>query len=286
MKYELDLHHSYYYYTSVTTPPLALNYKRPRKLTEFLSKKTKESAQFPPLCAGFCGISGGASCTPRRRRSRSAIAPPATRRHRLASMVVSTHVHEDGEWVVVPSTTELVARITVRTKRIAKSAFDDMCVRVTRLARDPKKLVRHLLVLMVVSCVLGSVASFAAARLGSHGHAEFNPWQVLDLPPHSDRKEIVRAYRRLTFVIMGDACHCGSARADARKLLAKKAFDVLTALSYAHKSCRDDYRQAACWQHANERWQAARIRTIARHVPACVLAFEDEAEMLRTSAYK
>ena len=85
---------------------------------------------------------------------------------------------------------------------------------------------------------------------------------------------------------MGDACHCGSARADARKLLAKKAFDVLTALSYAHKSCRDDYRQAACWQHANERWQAARIRTIARHVPACVLAFEDEAEMLRTSAYK
>ena len=45
-------------------------------------------------------------------------------------------------------------------------------------------------------------------------------------------------------------------------------------------------RQAACWQHANERWQAARIRTIARHVPACVLAFEDEAEMLRTSAHK
>ena len=66
---------------------------------------------------------------------------------------MSTHVHEDDEWVVVPSTTELVARITVRTKRIAKSAFDDMCVRVTRLARDPKKLVRHLLVLLVVSCV-------------------------------------------------------------------------------------------------------------------------------------
>ena len=75
----------------------------------------------------------------------------------------------DDEWVVVPSTTELVARITLRTKRIAKSEFDDMCVRVARRARDPKKLVRHLLVLMVVSCVLGSVASFAAARLGSHG---------------------------------------------------------------------------------------------------------------------
>ena len=285
MKYELDLHHSYYYYTSVTTPPLALNYKRPRKLTEFLSKKTKESAQFPPLCAGFCGISGGASCTPRRRAISLGHRTTSHKASLPGPMVVSTHVHEDGEWVVVPSTTELVARITVRTKRIAKSAFDDMCVRVTRLARDPKKLVRHLLVLMVVSCVLGSVASFAAARLGSHGHAEFNPWQVLDLPPHSDRKEIVRAYRRLTLVIMGDACHCGSAGADARKLLAKKAFDVLTALSYAHESCRDDYRQAACWQHANERWQAARIRTIARN-PACVLAFEDEAEMLRTSAYK
>ena len=202
-------------------------------------------------------------------------------------MVVSTHVHEDDEWVVVPSTTELVARITVRTKRIAKSAFDDMCVRVTRLARDPKKLVRHLLVLMVVSCVLGFVASFAAARLqGSHSLAEFDPWSVLKLSSHSDRKEIVRAYRHLESMIHGDTCHCGEARADARKLLAKKAFDVLTALSYAHKSCRDDYRQAACWQHANERWQAARIRTITRHVPACVLAFEDEAEMLRTSAYK
>ena len=196
-------------------------------------------------------------------------------------MVVSTHVHEDDEWVVVPSTTELVARITLRTKRIAKSAFDDMCVRVTRRARDPKTLVRHLLVLLVVSCVLGSVASFAAARLGSHGHAEFNPWQVLDLPPHSDRKEIVRAYRQLTFVIMGDACDCGSARAEARKLWAKKAYDVLTALSYAQESCRNDYRQAACWQHAATWWQAARTRTFERD-PACVLAFEDEAEMLRT----
>ena len=196
-------------------------------------------------------------------------------------MVVSTHVHEDDEWVVVPSTTELVARITLRTKRIAKSAFDDMCVRVTRRARDPEKLVRHLLFLMVVSRVLGSVASFAAARLGSHGHAEFNPWQVLDLPPHSDRKEIVRAYRRLTLMIMGDACGCGSAMAEARKLLAKKAFDVLTALSYAQESCRDNYRQAACWQHANEGWHAARKRTFARD-PACAPAFEVEAEMLRT----
>ena len=192
------------------------------------------------LCAGFLRISGRPAVPHVAGRSRSAIAAPATRRHRLASMVRSAHVYEDDEWVVVPSTTELVARITLRTKRIAKSAFDDMCVRVARRARDPKKLVRHLLVLMVVSCVLGSVASFAVARLGSHGHAEFNPWQVLDLPPHSDRKEIVRAYRQLTFVIMGDACHCGSAGADARKLLAKKAFDVLTALSYAHESCRDE----------------------------------------------
>ena len=244
----------------------------------FLSKR---SAQLPPL-RGFCGISGQASCTPRRRAISLGHRTTSHKASLPGPMVVSTHVHEDDEWVVVPSTTELVARITVRTKRIAKSAFDDMCVRVTRLARDPKKLVRHLLVLMVVSCVLGSVASFAAARLGSHGHAEFNPWQVLDLPPHSDRKEIVRAYRRLTFVIMGDACHCGSARADARKLLAKKAFDVLTALSYAHKSCRDDYRQAACWQHANEEWHAARKRTFARD-PACAPAFEDEAERLRTS---
>ena len=70
--------------------------------------------------------------------------------------------------------------------------------------------------------------------------------------------------------------------AEARKLLAKKAFDVLTALSYAHESCRNDYRQAACWQHANEGWHAARKRTFARD-PACAPAFEDEAEMLRTS---
>ena len=152
-------------------------------------------------------------------------------------MVVSTHVHEDDEWVVVPSTTELVARITVRTKRIAKSAFDDMCVRVTRLARDPKKLVRHLLVLMVVSCVLGSVASFAAARLGSHGHAEFNPWQVLDLPPHSDRKEIVRAYRHLESMIHGDTCHCGEARADADALRTRPTSAVAPVCSRWRRSC-------------------------------------------------
>ena len=129
-------------------------------------------------------------------------------------------------------------------------------------ARDPKKLVWHLLVLMVVSCVLGSVASFAAARLGSHGHAEFNPWQVLDLPPHSDRKEIVRAYRQLTFVIMGDACHCGSAGAVARKLLAKKAFDVLTALSYAHP-----YIQAGRMLAVRERRMARGTDTYDRTRP-------------------
>ena len=52
-------------------------------------------------------------------------------RHGL-SMVGSADVHE--EWVVVPSTRELVDGIILRTKRFAKTAFNEVCVRTPRHA--------------------------------------------------------------------------------------------------------------------------------------------------------
>ena len=100
--------------------------------------------------------------------------PRAQRRRRVVDQlrerthaVAPPHPHPDlrarrqHAQRVIDHSKQQLAQLQKRAE--VDAAFDGMCVRVARRARDPKKLVRRLLALMVVSCVLGSVASFAAA---------------------------------------------------------------------------------------------------------------------------